>query len=464
MTDSSFVWTDRLVREALGFQPVGEDDRPIRAISTDSRAVSRGDLFIALRGDRFDGHDFIADAVEKGCAGLVVDRAPTLPKDLVRDLLVYRVPDTLVALGDLARFRRHRAQVEVVAVTGSSGKTTVKDLTVAALSGFMNTHGTVGNLNNRIGVPLTILDMSSDAAALVLEMGTNQPGEIAELARVAGPTVAVVTTVSETHVELLGDLAGVMNEKLELVRAMKRDGVVIVGDDPEQLPAAARRIRPDARVSGLSNRSDEALRPLDPTLRPDGTYAFAWQGHEIDLKIPGRHGVYNALLALAVAQALGVPGATAAAGISGVRARALRGEVRSVGGGMTLLLDCYNANPQSVAAALRSLEEREAPGRRVAVLGTMLELGARSGALHQDVLTRALEGKIDRLLVTGAFADAARDHDDRRLTAFHDVDTLAADVAGHLTPDDTVLLKASRGVRLERVVPAIEAAFGEGAD
>jgi UDP-N-acetylmuramoyl-tripeptide--D-alanyl-D-alanine ligase len=217
VTGPTFAWNDRLVREALGLAPAGEDNRPIRAVSTDSRAVSQDDLFVALRGERFDGHDFVADAVEKGCAGLVVDRPPTLPQGRERDVLVYRVPDTLVALGDLARFRRFRAQVEVVGITGSSGKTTVKDLTVAALSGFMNTHGTVGNLNNRIGVPLTILEMSADAAALVLEMGTNQPGEIAELARVAAPTVAVVTTVSETHVELLGDLAGVMAEKLDLV-------------------------------------------------------------------------------------------------------------------------------------------------------------------------------------------------------------------------------------------------------
>ena len=462
MTGPAFAWSDRRVREALGLPWTGSEDRPIGRVSTDSRTLEPRDLFVALRGERFDGHAFLGQAMDAGCAGIVVDETAELPPELA-GVLVYRVPDTLVALGDLALFRRLRTEVPVVGITGSSGKTTVKDLTVAALSGFMNTHGTVGNLNNRIGVPLTILSMTGNVEALVLEMGTNQPGEIAELARVAAPTVGVVTTVSETHVEFLGDLGGVLMEKLDLIRAVPQDGVAIVGDEPVQLPRAAWEIRPDARVCGLTEVADQDLRPLDLRLRADGTYSFAWRGEEIDLKIPGRHGVYNALLALAVAQSLGVPAETAAAGVSGVDSGAMRGEVRPVGS-LTVLLDCYNANPQSVRAALATLLERQASGRRVAVLGTMLELGAREADLHREVFDEVVATNLDRIVVTGGFAEAARRTSDPRVVAFDDVAALSAALPEELEEGDTVLLKASRGVRLERVMEGLEESFGGGGD
>lgn len=456
MSGTPFPWSDRLVRRALGLPEEGSSDIALGAICTDSRALAEGDVFLALRGDRFDGHDFVEGAILDGCAGVIVDRpiAGT-------DAFVYVVPDTLVALGNLARFRRTQMAIPVIGITGSSGKTTVKDLTIGALSGSMNTHGTVGNLNNRIGVPLTILTMSQETAVLVLEIGTNQPGEVAELARVAEPTMGVVTTVSETHVELLGDLAGVITEKLDLVRAIPKDGDVLVGDDPPDLPTEARRLRPDVRVSGLSTFADDDLRPLDMALRPDGTYAFTWQGHRVGLKVPGQHGVYNALLALAVAQSLGVAAEESAVGVSRVSTGSMRGEVRQLGG-LTLVVDCYNANPQSVRAALRTLKDMRTEGRRVAVLGSMLELGERSRALHEASLKEALQGPVDRFLVTGEFREASRKFADSRIQAFPNVTELATALPSEVADTDTVLLKASRGVRLEAVLPGLEKAFGGG--
>ena len=386
---SAFHWTDAAVRRALGL-PGGDPALPYRGISTDTRTLRPGDIFVAIAGERFDGHDFIPDAVVAGCAAVVSSRTPgDGPPTL------YHVPDTLKALGDLAMYRRLHLDIPVVAITGSSGKTTVKDLTLGALAPGLEPHGTAANENNRVGTPLTILGTPGTATALVLEVGTNEPGEIAELARIARPTVGVVTTVSETHVERLGDFQGVLAEKLDLLRGMYHTGRAVVGDEPPELAEAAREIHPNVAVSGWSRRADPELRAHDARLRDDGTYTFTWMGHTVSLRIPGAHNVYNALLALTIARFLDVDPERAAAGVSAVGPGAMRGEVRRLHG-LTLLVDCYNANAAGVEAAVRTLEEMAAPGRRIAVLGTMLELGERSAAIHCETLLRVLRAGIDR--------------------------------------------------------------------
>ena len=485
MMPATFRWTDALVRRALALpndSPTGAPDpaRAYEGVSTDTRTLRPGDVFVALRGERFDGHDFIARAVESGCGAVVADHDPgecPVP--------VYRVPDTLKALGDLALHRRRRAAVPVVGITGSSGKTTVKDFALGALAGTHRAHGTEANLNNRVGAPLTILSMPETATALVLEMGTNEPGEIAELARIAHPTAGVVTTVSETHIERLGDLGGVLDEKLDLLRAVAAGGsavaagglaagraaplpgAAIVGDDPAELPPAARKVHPAVSVAGWSTAADPDLRPRSPRPRADGTWTFTWMGHPVTLRIPGAHNVHNALLALAIARLLGVPPAGAAAGISSVGPGAMRGEVRR-SGALTLLVDCYNANAAGVAAAVTTLEGMAAGGgRRVAVLGTMLELGERSGAIHREALARALRAGIDRYVLTGAFARAATELADaraaladERVHLVPDIGELADRLPELVGPRDTILLKASRGVRLERAIPVLESLGG----
>ena len=453
MTDTAFGWSDASVRRALGLSG-GDPVCRYRGVSTDTRTLRHGDVFVALEGPRFDGHEFAPEAVAAGCAAIVARRDPgDLP------VPVYRVADTLTALGDLALHRRRHARIPVVGITGSSGKTTVKDLTLGALSSTPHPHGTSANDNNRVGTPLTILSMPDRATSLVLEMGTNEPGEIAELARVARPTVGVVTTVSETHVERLADLSGVMSEKLDLLRAVDRTGIALVGDEPPELAREARRIHPDVAVSGWSDRADSDLRPLDARLRADGTYSFTWMGEPVSMRMPGAHNVYNALLALAVARSLNVAPTHAVAGVSAVAPRALRGEVRTVGD-VTLLVDCYNANAAGIEAAIATLAGMHSQGRRVAVLGTMLELGPRSAAIHRETLDAILGADIDRYVVTGAFARAAGDFVDDRLVAVARVNDLARRLPRLVGRGDTVLLKASRGVRLERVIPNLEAGFG----
>jgi len=452
VTENAFRWSDASVRRALGLAG-GDPARLYRDISTDTRTLGPGDVFVALEGTRFDGHAFVGRAVAAGCAAIVSRREfgdCAVP--------VYRVPDTLTALGDLALHRRERAKIPVVGITGSSGKTTVKDMTVSALSRSYDVHGTRGNENNRVGVPLTILSMPEPATALVLEMGASKPGEIAELARIARPTAGAVTTVSETHVEGLGDLRGVLAEKLDLIRALGRAGAAIVGDEPAELADEARGIRPDVAVCGSTDRADPGLRPAEACGRGDGTFAFGWRGHTVELRVPGVHNVGNALLALAIALALAVPANEAAAGVSAVRPGAMRGEVRKLGD-LTLLVDCYNANAAGVLAAVSTLLGIGDRGRRVVVLGTMRELGERSAAIHRKTLAAILKPHVDRYVLTGEFARAARHFADDRIETVEELEELARRLPGMVGPGDNVLLKASRGVRLERVIPGLEARF-----
>ena len=457
MSRGPFRWSSAEVRRALRLRAVGTGAR-YRGISTDTRTLRPGDVFVAITGERFDGHDFIPQAITAGAAAVVSERDPgDCPVD------VHLVPDTLKALGDLALHRRLQAGIPVVGITGSSGKTTVKDLAMGALSVTGTPHGTAANENNRVGAPLTILSMPDEATALVLELGTNEPGEIAELTRIARPTVAVVTTVSETHVERLGDLDGVLAEKLDLLRGTPRPARALVGDEPPELAEAARAVLPDVAVSGWSRRADPELRPRSVQLQPGGTYTFSCMGARARLRLPGAHNVYNALLALAVARFLEVDPASAASGISAVQPGAMRSEVRRLRE-LTLLVDCYNANAAGVEAAVRTLEDMAVPGRRVAVLGTMLELGERSAAIHCETLKRVLRARIDRYIVTGAFARAARCYKDERIHPVEDVGQLAGSLPSLARPGDTLLLKASRGVRLERAIPALESRYGGRGD
>lgn len=462
-------WTEAAVRAALGLQgPAGALHFP--TVSTDTRTVTRGALFVALVGDRFDGHDYVDEAFARGAAGAVVSREFAASAGDPDRGLLFPVDDTLVALGALARYRRRELGtqgVRVVGITGSSGKTTAKDLTRGALAGRWRVHATAGNLNNRVGLPLTILAAPDDTQVLVLEMGTNEPGEIATLAAIAEPEIGVVTTVGPAHLEKLGSLEGVLEEKTALVAALPSHGWALVGEVPPALADRARTLAHRVRVAGFSDDVDPGLRPHDLHLRADGCWGFRWQGEPVLLRIPGRHAVADALLALAVAELLQVPADVAAVGVSSVAPAGMRGEQRRVGG-LTLLVDCYNANPQSVRAALDSLAEAPAAGGRVAVLGSMLELGPASPAFHRELLHHALHLPLDLVVAVGEFATAAREAGERvtpqggpALLAADDARAVGLLLAERLSGGETVLLKASRGVALERALPTLEATFGE---
>jgi len=455
---SAFPWTDLGVRQALGMRTDRADaGLKYTGVCTDSRMIEEGQLYVALVGEKFDGHDFVADATSKGARGAIVSREPTSETDV----RLYPVDDTLVALGALASHRRKKLKAPVVAITGSSGKTTTKDLTAAALSASKRVHATRGNYNNRIGMPLTLLSVPEDAEAVVLEMGTNEPGEIRILAQIARPDIGVVTTVGEAHLEKLGSLDGVLQEKLDLLRNMADGGRCVVGDEPARLADQARAFCPRLRVAGWSERADADLRPAEPEVDVFGSYQFRWRDQSVVMPLVGRHAVTDAMLALAVADLLGVSPREAVRGLASAQTNPLRGEVRRVGS-LTVIVDCYNANPQSVRAALDVLEGQGAVTRRVAVLGSMLELGEASCGLHEEVLRDALARDIDLVVATGKFADAAEEigaNDPSRLITASGWDEAYPLLRERLSGDEVVLLKASRGVALEGILPLIERDF-----
>jgi len=458
----AFLWNDASVRQALGMRAdLTLPDVEYSGVSTDSRSIVKGDLYVALVGERFDGHDFVAEAFSRGAGGAVVSR----PAAGDPEGRLYPVSDTLVALGRLAAWRRQQIVAPVVAITGSSGKTTTKEMTAAALSETYRVHATAGNLNNRIGMPLTLLQTPEQVEAVVLELGTNEPGEIRALVQIAKPDVAVITTVGESHLEKLGSLEGVLSEKLDILRGMVDGGRCVVGDEPPRLAERAGAICSQVRIVGWSERSDADARPRNAEVDVFGRYSFDWRGQRVTAPMVGRHAVSNALLALTVADILNVPDREAIRGLGSARMGSMRGEFQRIGD-LTLIVDCYNANPQSVRASLDVLEDQAVIGRKVAVLGSMLELGDATAELHARVLLETVGRNIDVIVATGAFADAALDAGfrDERLIVGADWQSAYPSLLERLDGREIILLKASRGIALENLLTRLEADFGSPVD
>jgi UDP-N-acetylmuramoyl-tripeptide--D-alanyl-D-alanine ligase len=466
---SDFRWTAAEVAKALGVEPpAGQADAVYSGVVTDTRRVAPGTLFVALKGERFDAHGFLAQAAESGASAAVVSRVPA---DAPRGLALWVVEDdTRAALGLLGRHRRRAFRGKVVGVAGSNGKTTTKELLRAALGRTLKVHATEANLNNQVGVPLTLLSIPSDADVAVVEMGTNEPGEIEVLTRIVEPDVGIITSIGEEHLEGFGDVAGVFREETALLEGLPAASVAIVADEPAELPARAVELLGPARVrvAGLSDAA--GLHPErgagSITVERDGTTRWTFRGTPIHLPQPGRHNVRNALIALGVAVELGVPVDDAARGIAGMPRPKLRGEWHSVGR-MRVLADCYNSNPPSLAAAVELLASIPADAPKVAVIGTMRELGAQADAIHRraagEIAEHLESGAIDRVVATGDFVPAFRDlaggFGERLVLAEDPIEAYSA-VAPGLKGDETVLLKGSRGVQLERWLPLLERDFG----
>lgn len=449
-------WTMDRVARALGAGP--HDDRAIRGVSTDTRTVGPGDLFVALRGERFDAHDFLADAVSRGAAALVVHDAQ---RAAGLGVPAFLVADTLQALGALARYRRRAWGRPVVAVGGSNGKTSTKELVSAALASRLEVHSTHGNLNNQVGVPLTLLAIPDHADIAVVEMGTNVPGEIAMLRAIAEPDVALVTTVQEEHLEGFGDLAGVLREESSLFDGVALGAVPAVEGS---LVAEARRRAARIVTAGLGEGD---LHASGHGLDVDGRGWLTVEGVRVTVPLRGVHNLRNAMLALAVARECGVGIADAARGIGAIdtsRLPSMRSAVEAIGSAL-LVNDAYNANPGSARAALALLADVAGGRQRVAVLGTMRELGAQSERAHREIARAALDSGADVVAGIGDFASALEfvAPDDPRVVTGADVDDLWPRLEGRIAPTAAILLKASRGVRLERLAPLLTAwAAGAG--
>jgi UDP-N-acetylmuramoyl-tripeptide--D-alanyl-D-alanine ligase len=441
-------WTSARVAEALEVPAPGH--LTFGGVATDTRHLAPGTLFVALKGDRFDAHDFLAAAQAQGAAAAVVRRG-TAPVD---GLPFFEVADTLAALGLLARARRRRLPPgsPVVAVTGSSGKTSTKEMIRAVLDTTYRVHATEGNLNNLVGVPLTILGAPDDADALVVEAGASVPGEIARLRDIIEPTIAVITNVGYAHVEGFGSLAGVLREKLALVDGAR---LAVVGTDPPELAVQARRRVPTV-VAGAAPEAD--VRPDAADLDDAGHPRIRWRGQAVTLPVVGFHQIENAMLALAVAQEGGADPTRAVAALAGVRIPAGRGGLLELGG-LTVIDDTYNANPASLRWAAKFAHWLAARrGRPLAVVvGSMLELGLESDRLHAAAAAEIAALRPPPVLVAavGAFAPAFAPHRDAlagRLLTAPDVEALGPMLRAALKGNEIVLLKASRGVALERLL------------
>lgn len=441
-------WSDRSVREALR-QPGPAEEVAYTGIVTDTRAIAPGALFVALQGERFDGHEFLPAAVIAGALGAVVRvGTPDVP-----GLTLYRVVDTLHALGELAHARRKTLAGPVIAITGTNGKTSTKEMITAALRTRYRTWATRSNLNNLVGVPITILEAPDDTEALVIEAGANLKGEITRHREVIAPSIAVITNVTAGHLEGFGSGEGVLSEKLSLA-----DGVAlaIVGTEPPTLPDLARQRARRVISTGLAG-ADRI--PARVEMAADGRPRLTVAGQTFQLDACGRHQASNAMLAWAVAEALGLDLELVARSLERLPLPGGRGEITQHGG-LTILNDAYNANPASFRAAIDLAKVLRGQRPLIFVAGTMRELGSQSAVLHAEVASLLVALRPDLLAAIGDFVPALEPYrvalGNRLLTA-EDATLLSPWLAARISGDELVVLKGSRGVALERLLPDLVA-------
>ena len=425
----------------------GDGSASFTGVSTDTRSLQRGELFVALRGERFDGHAFLDHAKSAGAVGALVDRgyAGKAP------LPAITVADTKRALGELARHWRARFSPALTAITGSNGKTTVKDMLAAILRRHAGTDAvlaTTGNLNNDIGVPLTVLRLRAAHRWCAIELGMNHKGEIAHLAGIARPTVALVNNAQREHLEFMRSVDEVAAENASVYAALGDEGVAVVNADDAHAALfrrqAGRRRLVDFGLGAASVTGRYALHPLRSEIRVTTPTGEA----QASLAIPGLHNVRNALAAAASAHAVGVPAKAIGEGLAAFRPSAGRLQVKQARGGTTVIDDSYNANPDSVRAAIDVLAS--CPGPTVLVLGDMGEVGEHGADFHREIGLYARSKGISNLLALGAAMRHAVEAFGAGARHFADVGELAGNVSG-----TTVLVKGSRFMKMERVVAAL---------
>lgn len=454
--------TEAFVAEALGLVAPQGATAAFTGVSTDSRTLVKGALFVPIRGERFDGHDFIAAAVARGARGVIAARPVSIADPAVR---VYAVPDTLAAYQALAAAWRRAFDIPVVAVAGSVGKTTTKELLAAALSGRWRVLKTEESRNGDVGIPMTLLELRPEHEAAVVEIGIDEVGAMERHLGLVLPTAAVVTAIGAEHLEKLGDLATVAREEaLALRRVAAQSGLVAVNlDDPWLAPLFEKLASPakigftltagPARPGVLSGRVSEAFDELHV------------DGEAFRLPLPGTHNASNLLAALAMAAGLGISPAEIRRGLASFRPPAGRSEIRRAGDGPLVVCDYYNANPTSMAAALDLLASIAVPGAKWACLGDMLELGPGQERLHRDLAGPIRRAGVAHVLLAGPrmaslAAELAAGGFPGRLQHFPGVPELAAALARQVGAGDAVLVKGSRGMRMEQVWQALEARAG----
>lgn len=438
-------------------------------ISTDTRHLRPGELFVALRGEHHDGHAFVAEALRQGAGGVLVEQAKA---EAVTGLLAaageaagIAVADTLQALGDLARFHRRRRRAFVLAITGSNGKTTTRRMTVAVLGQRFAVLEPERNWNNLIGVPLTLFRLEPRHEAAVLELGTNRPGEIARLTEICIPDAGLITNIGPAHLEGLGSLDGVLAEKSALLRGLASGGRAVLNADDPRLLRLARQCGREVLLFGL--HPEARVRAVEITLEAEGTTfeLVTEAGHaRVRLPAPGAFLVGNALAAAAAGRLLGLSPEEIAAGLAAFRPAPGRLEVRRLPGGVTVIDDTYNANPASVEAAVATLTALRGASRGIVVLGEMRELGPAAAALHRELGRLAAQSGAARLFACGPWreevaAGAVAAGLAAAAIATGAREEIGAALAAEVRGGDWVLVKGSRAAGMEAIVALLEAAL-----
>ena len=441
----------RLVRGAPG--------RTVSGISTDTRAIKPGDLFIALVGENFDGHNFVDDAIRKGAAAVLVEESKSLP-DYAGDAAVIVVKNTLTALGEFAGAYRDKFTIPFVAVTGSNGKTTTKEMTAHVLSAAGKVCWAKKSYNNNIGLPLTLFELAQDTTYAVLEMGTSGSGEIARMCDIARPDIGVITNVGPTHLEHLKGIEGVAAAKAELIDALPKNGTAVLNADDPWCRTIAKRAR--CRVVTFGEAGDAVIRATDVESSPNGVSFVTSERVRVTLNVPGVHNVHNALAAIAVCRRLGMGMKEIAARLETFAGVPLRLEILRIGD-VTVINDAYNANPASMKAAIETFRRAEAKGKRHFVCGDMLELGTGSSRLHRELGEQIATAGVERLWLFGKEVAATREGavaagiPEKSVFITDDYAALEKVVLKAVKPGDLVLVKGSRGMRLERIPAAMKA-------
>lgn len=452
------------VLKVTGGRLVGGERAAIRGVSTDTRTLEPGALFVALRGERFDGHDFVREALRRGAAAALVSR------ELVGCEPLVVVEDTLRALGSLAAAHRRELRPKVIAITGSTGKTTTKEMTAAILSQGWATARTPGNYNNEVGVPLALLGLDPSHRAAVIEVAMRGRGQIAYLADMARPDVGVVTNIGVSHMELLGSRQAIAEAKGELLEALAPDGAAVLNAGDDFYDYLASRTR--ARVIAFGRDPGADVRVSDIALGADASVRFRlhgwWGDQEITLRAPGRHHALNAAAAAAAAMAAGAEAEWVPAGLSVFESTEMRGRVTRAPGGFTVIDDCYNAAPDSMRVALELLADMPG-GRKWAVLGEMKELGPMAADWHREVGELAAGLGIAGLVAVGelgrCIAEGARQAlESQQIVEAPNNAAAAAAVAARVRAGDVVLVKGSRAMGMEEIVKQLLAGSEDGRD
>ncbi|MDR3457641.1 MAG: UDP-N-acetylmuramoyl-tripeptide--D-alanyl-D-alanine ligase [Verrucomicrobiae bacterium] len=442
----------------------GSPETNLENVCTDSRAAKAGEVFFAIKGEKFDGHEFVGEVAAKGAAAVVVEKSkvPGLRSKVPAGTGLLAVADVRIALGKLAAEYRRQFELPVIAVAGSNGKTTTKELVAAVLREKLAVLWSEASFNNDIGVPMTLLRLNQTHRAAVLEAGTNHPGELAPLVKMIAPKYGVITSIGREHLEFFGDVAGVAQEEGMLAELLPAEGTIFLNGDSEWADKIAARTR--ARVVRVGTGEKCGWRAKKIRLDKSGVTFQVECGREnfageYRVNLLGKHQVTNALLAVAVGAELGLGRAEVQAGLAKCQPQKMRMQYWEANG-VRVLDDAYNANADSMRAALETLCGLPLQGRRVAVLGDMAELGAHGEAAHAEIGRLAAELKIGQLFTVGknsvATAQAARAAGLTRVIEFMDVEAAVKAVKNFLKPGDVVLLKASRSSRLERIAATLK--------